>query len=307
MAILALGKFGGREMNYHSDLDVIFLYEADGQTVADAGSAARQGTTNQHFFSELAPADRQDHQPAGAATAGSTRSTPGCVPPAGAARWPPRFDEFVRYFTGGGGQLWERLALCKARVVYGSPRVAKAAMAAVAAGRLRPSLAAGRRGGNPPHEAAARRHRRAAGDLKRGPGGIVDIEFLVQMLQLKHAGGNPRLRVANTLAALGELHRAGLLSADDFEFFDRSYRLLRTIEGRLRLMNSTARDQLPDDPVELTKLAKLLHYPSSDGVIGRLRDRHPRNPPAVRADFGEHLDNHSGKRYNALQMRDSPG
>ena len=53
MVILALGKFGGREMNYHSDLDVIFLYEADGHTAADAGPAARPGTTNQHFFSEL--------------------------------------------------------------------------------------------------------------------------------------------------------------------------------------------------------------------------------------------------------------
>jgi len=66
------------------------------------------------------------------------------------------------------------------------------------------------------------------------PGGIVDIEFLVQMLQLQHARGNPALRVPNTLAALGELYRAGLLSVDDYELFDVSYRLLRTIEGRLR-------------------------------------------------------------------------
>ena len=107
----------------------------------------------------------------------------------------------------------------------------------------------------------------AAGDLKRGPGGIVDVEFLVQMLQLKHAHGNPRLRVPNTLAALAELHRADLLSADDYRVFDESYRLLRAIEGRLRLMNSTARDQLPQDPVELTKLANLLHYPGSEGLL----------------------------------------
>ena len=107
----------------------------------------------------------------------------------------------------------------------------------------------------------------ASGDLKRGPGGIVDVEFLVQMLQLKHARENPRLRAANTLAALDGLHRAGLLSDDDREFFEQSYRLLRTIEGRLRLMNSTARDQLPRDPVELTKLAGLLHYPSGEALM----------------------------------------
>jgi [glutamine synthetase] adenylyltransferase / [glutamine synthetase]-adenylyl-L-tyrosine phosphorylase len=177
------------------------------------------------------------------------------------------FDEFARYFITGGGQLWERQALCKARVVYGSPRAAKAAMAAVAkaafAHRWRRK------------DAVEIRHMRrrmeemaaAAGDLKRGPGGIVDIEFLVQMLQLKNARGNPALRVSNTLAALNELYRADLLSVDDFEFFDVSYRLLRTIEGRRRLMNSTARDQLPQDPVELAKLANLLHYPSSDGLL----------------------------------------
>jgi len=58
-----------------------------------------------------------------------------------------------------------------------------------------------------------------------------------------------------------------LLSVDDYELFDASYRLLRTIEGRLRLMNSTARDQLPQEPVELAKLARLLHYPSRDGLL----------------------------------------
>ena len=58
-----------------------------------------------------------------------------------------------------------------------------------------------------------------------------------------------------------------MLSVDDYEFFDAGYRLLRTIEGRLRLMNSTARDQLPQDPTELAKLAHLLHYPSSDGLM----------------------------------------
>ncbi len=107
----------------------------------------------------------------------------------------------------------------------------------------------------------------AAGDMKRGPGGIVDVEFLVQMLQLRHARANPKLRRANTLEALQVLYAEGVLDADDYELFDAGYRLLRTIEGRLRLMNSAARDQLPQDPTELAKLAHLLHYPSSDGLL----------------------------------------
>jgi glutamate-ammonia-ligase adenylyltransferase len=107
----------------------------------------------------------------------------------------------------------------------------------------------------------------AAGDLKRGPGGLVDIEFLVQMLQLRHARENPKLRTPNTLDALSELFAAGHLSADDYDFFYYSYRLLRIIEGRLRLINSTARDQLPQEPMELHKLAHLLKYQSTELLL----------------------------------------
>ncbi len=103
--------------------------------------------------------------------------------------------------------------------------------------------------------------------MKRGPGGIVDIEFLVQMLQLQHARKNPRLRTPNTLSALAELHAAVLLDGEDYRFFDAQYRFLRTIEGRLRLLNSTARDTLPHDATELNKLAHLLKYPGSDALM----------------------------------------
>ena len=103
--------------------------------------------------------------------------------------------------------------------------------------------------------------------LKRGPGGIVDIEFLVQMLQLKHGRRNPRVRNPNTLAALEVLRRAEVLSAEDCEFFTASYRFLRTVESRLQLMNSTARDKLPDDRTELAKLAHLLGTPSTDAAL----------------------------------------
>ena len=271
MVILALGKFGGREMNYHSDLDVIFLYEADGHTTAGPGSAARQTTTNQHFFSELG--QRIMKTTSRLSGYGRLYEVDARLRPTGkSGALATTFEEFARYFATGGGQLWERQALCKARVVHGSARAAKVAAAAVSkaafAHRWRRNDAVEIRSMRQRLEAAAS----AAGDLKRGPGGIVDIEFLVQMLQLKHARGNPSLHVSNTLAALGELYRAGLLSADDHQFFDANYRLLRTIEGRLRLMNSTARDQLPQEPVELTKLANLLHYSSGDGLLTDFED-----------------------------------
>jgi glutamate-ammonia-ligase adenylyltransferase len=266
MVILAMGKFGGREMNYHSDLDIIFLYEADGHTLSGDGMMARQSTTNQHFYSELG--QRMIKTASRLSSLGRLYEVDARLRPTGkSGTLATTFDEFVRYFTDGGGQLWERQSLCKARVVYGSRRVAKAAMAVVAkaafAHRWRRKDAVEIRKMRRRMEESAT----SVGDLKRGPGGLVDIEFVVQMLQLKFARGNANLRVPNTLAALEELYKAGLLSVDDYEVFDVSYRLLRTIESRLRLMNSTARDQLPQDTVELTKLANLLHYPSSDGLL----------------------------------------
>ena len=109
-------------------------------------------------------------------------------------------------------------------------------------------------------EIHAMRHRlddtAPAGNVKRGPGGIVDIEFTVQMLQLAEGAKHPQVRVPGTLAALAALRDVGALSRDDAEFLAASYRYLRSLECGLRLMNSTARDDLPQDPVEQAKLAK---------------------------------------------------
>jgi glutamate-ammonia-ligase adenylyltransferase len=104
-------------------------------------------------------------------------------------------------------------------------------------------------------------------NIKRGPGGIIDIEFLVEMLQLVHARKNSRLRTPNTLVALDELRVAGILTHDEHYLFDKGYRLLRLIEGRLRLMNATVRNRLPTDPVELAKLAHLTRFQSSEALI----------------------------------------
>jgi glutamate-ammonia-ligase adenylyltransferase len=174
--------------------------------------------------------------------------------------------EFNHYHAEGSGQLWERQALCKARPVYGSSRTVRAAMLAVQ------RAAFARRWRR--KDANEIRHMRqrlentvGAGDLKRGPGGIVDIEFLVQMLQLQHARKNPSLRVTNTLSALRALQAGGFLQGEEHQFLESSYRFLRTIESRLQLMNSTARDQLPSDATELNKLAHLMRYTSSDALM----------------------------------------
>jgi glutamate-ammonia-ligase adenylyltransferase len=278
MIILALGKFGGRELNYHSDLDIVFLYEAEGNTAPLPGVPKSRTTSNQHFFGELG--QRIIKTASRLSALGRLYEVDARLRPTGrSGSLATSLAELARYFAEGSGQLWERQALCKARVVYGSPRAAKAAAAVAAkaafAHRWRRKNADAIRQMRQRLEETA-----TVGDLKRGPGGIVDIEFLVQMLQLKYGRIHPRVRTPNTLSALRELYGAGLVSADDYDFFFTSYRLLRTIESRLRLMNSTARDQLPQDPTELAKLAHLLHQHRSEALLAdyenytrRIRER----------------------------------
>ena len=104
-------------------------------------------------------------------------------------------------------------------------------------------------------------------NLKRGPGGTVDIEFLVQMLQLKHGGADPSIRKPGTLDALDALRKGGYLSADDADYFRRSYRFQRSVEARIRLMNAAGRHELPDNPKELAKLAYLLGYADARELV----------------------------------------
>jgi [glutamine synthetase] adenylyltransferase / [glutamine synthetase]-adenylyl-L-tyrosine phosphorylase len=265
LIIVAMGKFGGRELNYYSDLDLIFLYEADGSTVHARRSRRDVATNNQHFFSELAQRIikvASQLGPFGRLYEIDPRLRP--TGKSGALATP--LAEFARYFDSGQGQLWERQALSKARVVLGSPAVAANASRLVhQAAFARPWRA------EDAESVWQMRHRMeekaAPGNLKRGPGGLVDVEFLVQMLQLKHAGAHPEIATPATLDALAALSRAGILSSDDCEFFIASYRFLRTVQSRMRLMSTTARDDLPDEPRELAKLAGLLGYASAPALL----------------------------------------
>jgi glutamate-ammonia-ligase adenylyltransferase len=106
-------------------------------------------------------------------------------------------------------------------------------------------------------------------NLKRASGGTLDIEFLAQMLQLQHAHASPAVLTPGTQSALAALAAAGYLTADDAQYLSESYRFLRRIESGLRLLNTSARHDLPEDPLELDKLALLLGQPNG----ATIRDR----------------------------------
>jgi glutamate-ammonia-ligase adenylyltransferase len=244
---------------------VFFLLVAEGFTF-NGGVWGRDETTNNlYFFSELAQRIIKTASQLGP-YGRLYEIDPRLRPTGRSGSLATSLDEFARYFSSGEGQLWERQALSKARVVYGSPRAAELAERAVRRAAFGPKW----RPENAESIWQMRQRLEEAstpGNLKRGPGGLVDIEFVVQMLQLKHAGAKPQVAIPGTLEALDQLHAAGVIDRENYDFFVASYRFLRTIQSRLRLMITTARDNLPDEPRELLKLAKLVGYEGTEGLM----------------------------------------
>ncbi len=265
--VLALGKFGGREMNYASDVDVIFLYDHDGMSFhRRRAGRSTEGTTNAHFFGELAQRTMRVFNtfgPQGRLYEMDSRLRPSGRSGAAAIS----LADFARYFAADGpAAVWERQALVKTRVIVASPA------ARAEAERIIVAASYGQRWRADEVEAIRRmRYRMEEGakatNLKRGPGGVVDIEFIAQMLQLVHGGTDERLRTTETLAALRALHSAGHLGAERFDFLERAYRTLRSIEGRLRLLDAAARHDFPSTPDEQRKLAHLLGYARPDALV----------------------------------------
>jgi glutamate-ammonia-ligase adenylyltransferase len=283
--VLAMGKFGGREMNYASDVDVVFLYDHDGVCAHRRRARDTGSTTNAHFFGELAL--RAAKACNGLGPQGRLYELDSRLRPMGRSGSPAiSLDEFGRYFAPEGpAAVWERQALLKARVVVAAPAARAEAERIIVA-------ASYGHGWRAEHVEEIRRMRRRmeegaqATNLKRGPGGVVDIEFIAQVLQLVHGGADERLRTTRTSAALHALHAAGHLDDERFAFLERAYRTLRAIEGRLRLLDAPARHDFPAAPDERRKLAQLLGYDPPDALGAEVQSITAR----TRAEFDRVFD-----------------
>jgi glutamate-ammonia-ligase adenylyltransferase len=265
--LLGLGKLGGGEMSYHSDLDLILVYEGDGRTGPPPGASRFERfeqTDNFHFFTELAQRIIKATSylgPMGRLYQVDMRLRP--TGKSGSLVIP--LTQFRRYYEEGGAQLWERQALTRARVVYGDAEFGREVLAAVVEGAYglpwRPEFA---------DEIGAMRERleasRSERDVKRGFGGIVDVEFLVQLFQLKSGRDLPQLRCTNTWEALEALRVTGLLMAEQYTTLRASYDFLRQVESRLRIVHNVSSDELPRAPEDVEKLARRLGFePGPDG------------------------------------------
>src|SRR5262249_910928 len=202
-AILGLGKFGGRELNYHSDLDLVFLHEAEGRTAGGPASI-----TNDQFVTEVAQRVLKalSH---GSAT-GPLYAIDARLRPHGASGPLVLTLAAFRNYLQRSTQTWERMAFTRGRVIFATGGFGPAVMEVV-----RERLAAPAEVADLAAAVLAMRRRLEASrprqDLKRGAGGLADIEFIVQYLQLVHAGHQPDVLRPNLWDALDALQRPHIL------------------------------------------------------------------------------------------------
>ena len=264
-AILAMGKFGGRELNYQSDLDVIFLYEGEGGTQHRNSDRKHQNvTSNHHFFGELAQRIVKSTNRIG--SFGRLYEIDPRLRPSGqSGSLVTSLAAFSEYYRESRGQLWERMALSRVRVVLGN-EILRAEIADL----VREAVFVKPWCQEDADEMVAMRDRLQqssnSANLKRGKGGIVDIEFIAQMMLLRYGASHPSLQQSNTVAALMALHKEDFLVEADFQFLIRSYRFLWTLRSRLQLFDFSASDDFPDGD-GLVKLASAMHYEDPEQLL----------------------------------------
>jgi glutamate-ammonia-ligase adenylyltransferase len=252
IAVIGLGKCGGRELNYVSDVDVVYVVEP--HEGVDEHDAVRVG---ERLAATLA-------RTCSAVTAeGSLWEVDAALRPEGKAGALVRtLDSHVAYYRRWA-KTWEFQALLKARPVAGDRELGLAYAEAVA-----PFVwsAAGREDFVVDVQQMRRRVEahvpadEADRQLKLGPGGLRDIEFAVQLLQLVHGRSDESLRSGNTLIALDALATGGYVGRDDAASLSDAYRHLRTLEHRLQLRRLRRTHLMPADTASLRILARSIGY-----------------------------------------------
>ncbi len=275
LAILGMGKLGAREMSYGSDLDLIFVYET-GSDGYDPEAHPLVTKWMQKLISLLSARTRDGvAYEVDARLRPSGHSGPLVTSLAG----------FLEYHAADA-DLWERQALIRARVVYADGDLADRIDAALAARVWSSPL--GPEGMAEISRLRSRVENELSGEdggklnIKTGRGGIVDIEFLVQMLQLRYGAGHPSVRRRGTSDAIAALADAGALPRDVADELLRAYVFLRRLEARLRLERDRPVEELGTDPVALAPLAVRLGYSGADPGGQLLADYH-RTREEVRA------------------------
>lgn len=252
--ILAMGKFGGMEMTYLSDLDVIFIFDAPGEKIGRLSP--------REWFTRLA--NRIISILTVPTSEGTAFAIDARLRPSGNKGPLVSSLEAFRDYHRTTSQLWEKQALIKSRPVIGPAGLAEEVMDIVRDCVMRTELSE-----DDTREIARLRSRMQTElaleddqhvDLKTGHGGLVDVEFFVQGNILKHCRTFPEILHENTLEAVAALRIVGLLDKESFRILDSGYRFLINLEDRLRIMEHRSVDRMPLKGEKLSGLAVRLGY-----------------------------------------------
>lgn len=255
-AVIGMGKMGGMELNYHSDLDIIYIYDYQGYT-----DGAKQ-ISNHEYFAKLGQKIIMIL---------TTQTREGYVykldtrlrPSGNAGPLVTSLDSFKAYHKDEA-QVWERQALTKARVVLGGEGLKDGIEAVIrhtlydfsADDAVRAEI----------HRLRMRMEneiaRESAGNynIKTGRGGMVDVEFIVQYLLLKHGHSIPEIRSKSTLTTLKSIRSVGIMNETDCEALISGYKFLRRLENRLRIVHDSSINDLGGTREYLDTLARRLGY-----------------------------------------------
>jgi glutamate-ammonia-ligase adenylyltransferase len=268
-AIIGLGKLGGRELTTGSDLDLFVVYGGDGMT----DGAQRMEA---HVFYDRAVETLSgllgDITAAGVAFAVDLRLRPGSKG-SGFASAAEALERYYREWA----DPWERQTLTRARLVGGDPRLGREVRRTIRGLLYGPTA--------PPPDFAEMRALRARMErelgketpgrfhVKFGRGGLVDVEFITQALQMQHGARHPGVRRPNTLAAIRGIAAADLLPAAECATLAEQYRFLRRVSLGLRLFGTRPSDTLEVAGPNPARLATTLEYPSRKDFLEDYRRR----------------------------------
>lgn len=275
-SIIALGKLGAEELNYSSDIDLMYVYlTGEGET---SGTLTAQGVrtnriSNHEYYCKLGEEFSKflsQNTPAGFAYRVDLRLRPEGQRGALALS----LGGYEEYYESWG-RAWERAMLLRARPVAGDHDLGRGFIEMIKPFVYRKYLDF-----SSIDEIRKLKTRIDStfkkGDIKRGYGGIREIEFFAQALQLIYGGREPLLRERNTVKVLHLLLQKGLIGQEDYSILSENYRYLRTVEHRLQQVNDLQTHTIPSGDVELSALARKMAYPKRGLFVEDLEKRRAR-------------------------------
>ena len=260
--VIALGKLGSMELNYASDIDLVFLYSDDGTT---SGTGQRGEVSNREYFVKLSETIARlvgQSGGEGAAYRVDLRLRPHGRDGALACS----LQEAVRYYMHTA-QDWERQALIRSRAAVGSAELFSRFKAAVTPAVFRPdvSVTGALASVRLAKQKIDRKVEKKSGfNVKLGRGGIREIEFIAQALQLAHGGLDDWLRVPHTLVSLGRLADRGFITQPERSELSDAYYFLRFLEHRLQMEHGLQTHTVPESEDAQALLARRMGFAGMD-------------------------------------------